>query len=187
MKNRRLTIVAFLLCACLVVGFGYAAVSDTLRIDGTAIIDITGANTEFDGKVKFIDATAGNTEKDTITIDSTGDVATVEVHSLTLAGTTATFTLYVENTYSLPVYVTPKIDDSSSLYDATLISLSSTWLSKTHEIAAGQKLIYTLTVTCVEPKDATTSFAIGFTATDVAPTGDNAYVEYTGTPIGARS
>ena len=182
MKNRRLTLVAFLLCASLIVGFGYAAVSDTLTINGTATIDITGANTEFDGKVMFVNPTAANA-KDTFTLDTTGDIGTVEVHSLTLAGTTATFTVYVKNEYHLPVYVTPQIDTSSALFDASLISISSNWQSKTHEIAAGEKLVYTLTVTCVEPKDATTTFAIGFTCTDVIAEGVD-YVAYTGTPAG---
>ena len=181
MKNRRLTLVAFLLCAALIVGFGYAAVSDTLRIDGTATIDHTGANTEFDGMVYFEDATASST-KDLIVISDDKDIATVTVKSLTLKDSTATFTMYVVNDYDYPIYVTPTIDSSSTLYDDTLVKLSSTWLSQTHEIEAGEKLIYTLTVTCLDTRDASTSFAIGFAATDVAPAD---FVAYTGTPTGA--
>ena len=36
MKNRRLALVAFLLCACMIVGVGYAALAEELKIDGTA-------------------------------------------------------------------------------------------------------------------------------------------------------
>lgn len=175
MKNRRLTIVAFLLCACLIVGFGYALVSDTLRIDGTATINHSGATSAFDGLVyfKLDDDEKTRIEKagDSLVLSGQDDIATVTVNSLTLKDTYATFTLKVVNDYDHPIYVTPKIDESSSLFDKTLISISSDWLSKTHEIASKTSRTYTLTVKCVEPKEATTSFAIGFTAIDVLEQG----------------
>ena len=50
MKKRRIAIVAFLLCACMVIGIGYAAVSRNLYVLGT----IKVANTNID--VTFTDA-----------------------------------------------------------------------------------------------------------------------------------
>ena len=190
MKNRRLTIVAFLLVACLVVGFGYAQVSTTLRIDGGATIDHTGANAEFNGKVYFADAKLieGETDKDTIVLSNGDDIATVTITSLTFRDTYVEYQLYVVNKYDYPIYVTPKIDESSDLYDKTLVALESNWQSTTHEIKEGQKLVYNLRVTCVDPRDDSTSFAIGFTATDVKPTNADDYVAFTGvdSPIGFK-
>jgi hypothetical protein len=190
MKNRRLTIVAFLLVACLVVGFGYAQLSTTLRIDGGATIDHTGANSEFNAKVYFEgeELIKGDDAKDTIVLSNGDDIATVTITSLTLKDTYVEYQLYVVNEYAYDIYVTPKIDESSDLYDNTLVKLESNWQSTTHEIKAGKRLVYNLKVTCVDPRDDSTSFAIGFTATDVKPTNADDYVAFTGedTPIGFR-
>lgn len=191
MKNRRLTIVAFLLVACLVVGFGYAQVSTSLRIDGSATIDHTGANSEFNKLVYFDDEELikGVEGTDTIVLSTDKDVATVTVKSLTLKDTYVEYQLYVVNEYAYDIYVTPTIDNSSDLYDKTLVSISSNWLSKTHEIKAGERLVYNLTVKCLDARDAATSFAIGFTATDVKPTNADDYVafENESSPIGERN
>ena len=52
MKNRRLALVAFLLCACMIVGVGYAALAVQLTIDGTVAFH-DDANTELNQKVHF--------------------------------------------------------------------------------------------------------------------------------------
>lgn len=190
MKNRRLTIVAFLLVACLVVGFGYAQVSTTLRIDGGATIDHTGANSEFNAKVYFEDEELieGEAGKDTIVLSNGDDIATVTITSLTLKDTYVEYQLYVVNDYDYPIYVTPKIDESSDLYDDTLVKLESNWQSTTHEIKANERLVYNLRVTCLDAREDSTSFAIGFAATDVKPTNTDDYVAFNGedAPIGFR-
>lgn len=54
MKKRRLAIVAFLLSAILVIGIGYAAVTGTLNITGTAYFHGTGTSgTAINAAVKF--------------------------------------------------------------------------------------------------------------------------------------
>ena len=178
MKNRRNVIIAFLLCATILVGVGYAALTDTLRIDGTAAVKHENANNVFDGQVVFdTTITHGVNQLDTIQYGADADTATVTVNSLTVAGSTAVFEMKIVNNYQTPIYVTPTIDATSSLYDDSLIGLSSNWLSQCHEIAAGQSIAYTLTVTCLRTIDVdeTTSFAIGFSVTDEAPA---AYVAY---------
>ena len=52
MKNRRLVLVAFLLCACMIVGVGYAAVIVNLDIDGNASFH-TGNVADFKENVHF--------------------------------------------------------------------------------------------------------------------------------------
>ena len=178
MKNRRNVIIAFLLCASLVVGVGYAALTDTLRIDGTANVKHENANNVFDGEVLFdTTVTHGKNQIDTIEYGTDGDIANVTVNSLTVEGSTAVFEMKIINNYQETIYVTPKIDETSGLFDKTLISLSSNWLSQTHEILPGETLKNTLTVTCLRTieADETTSFAIGFSVTDVVP---DSYVEF---------
>lgn len=53
MKNRRIVVVAFLLAAVLLLGVGYAALTDTLTIGGTLKTDTTVAMDEFDADVYF--------------------------------------------------------------------------------------------------------------------------------------
>lgn len=57
MKNRRLVIVAFVLVAVICLGVGFAALQDTLTVDGTISFDETKGNEEFDEDVYF---TAGS-------------------------------------------------------------------------------------------------------------------------------
>lgn len=172
MKNRKTVVVAFLLVAVMLMGVGYAALSDSLRIDGTAHVKHENANNAFDGVIKFdTNITNGKNQADTVEYSADADIATVKVNSLTVEGSTAVFHLKIVNGYQENVYVTPTIDESSALYDKTLISLSSNWKSQTHEIAAESEIEYVLTVTCLRTvaNDEETSFAIGFAVTDVPP------------------
>ena len=53
MKNRKIVVVAFMLIATMLLGVGYAALTDTLSIAGTLKTDITVAMDEFDSYVYF--------------------------------------------------------------------------------------------------------------------------------------
>ena len=53
MKNRRITIVAFLLIAALTLSFGYAAVTNVLDIQGSTSVSATAAEEEFNKNVYF--------------------------------------------------------------------------------------------------------------------------------------
>lgn len=171
MKNRRNVLIAFLICATLIVGIGYARLSDTLRIDGTAAVKHENANNAFDGKVVFdTTITHGDNQADTVEYGSDADTAAITVNSLTVEDSIAVFHLKIKNGYQEAVYVTPTIDESSALYDKTLIQISSNWLSQTHQIEAESEIEYVLTIKCLRTinVDETTSFAIGFTVADEA-------------------
>ena len=66
MKNRRNTIVAFLLCACLIVGIGYAALTTDLFLNGKAAIDKALAEEVFDSYIVWesVDITADGSATD---------------------------------------------------------------------------------------------------------------------------
>jgi hypothetical protein len=53
MKNRKFIVAAFLLAAAMLLGVGYAALTDELAIAGTLKTDTTASMDEFDGDVYF--------------------------------------------------------------------------------------------------------------------------------------
>ena len=53
MKNRKTIIVGFILVACMIVGVGYAAVTDNFVIDGQATISDQGALDAFNEDIRF--------------------------------------------------------------------------------------------------------------------------------------
>ena len=61
MKNRRITIVAFLLLAALTLGIGYAALSDTLWITGSASVGADAGQDAFENDIYFSKAISDQT------------------------------------------------------------------------------------------------------------------------------
>ncbi len=98
MRNKKIILVAFILCAAMVIGVGYATLSTTLTIDGIAAIKTDGAMTEYDGDVTFQSATGGVTGVDAVTIPTGGKTATITVDSLKVAGDSVTFEFVVQST-----------------------------------------------------------------------------------------
>ena len=106
MKNRRNIIVAFLLCACLFVGIGYAQVTGQLAIAGNARFN--GAeklSNDVTSAVKFTSAVAGkNCDSATISSEDNGYMVVVINDAVGTAGATfdaiATFTIGYDTTDS---------------------------------------------------------------------------------------
>ena len=91
MKKRRLAIVAFLLCACVGLGIGYAALSDTLTING----DITVKPHSADFSVHFTEVKASSKTTTAIQTDTT--VATFTSTQLSAANDQAYAIIEVKN------------------------------------------------------------------------------------------
>ena len=122
MKNRRSIIIAFLLCACMIVGVGYAAFSDVMDITGTAELN---ANEVADGNVIFTAANALS-ELDTATVNQNNkDKASFTVKSIVSQGETARFTFEITNTnqeaYNMSFRAEPARtnDDARNYYSIT--------------------------------------------------------------------
>ena len=95
MRNRRNILIAFLLCATLIVGIGYASVADVLDVDGTAEYGITG---DFDGNIKFVSAYAYDNITDSASVTSTNnDKVTFTAKSVTDAEGVAHFRFEIVN------------------------------------------------------------------------------------------
>jgi uncharacterized protein with beta-barrel porin domain len=102
MKNRRNIIVAFLLCACLIVGVGYANLTTNLMLKGNAKIDSTLAENVFDAAIiwsgaEVVSSTTGATEKVEATIDASNDTITIVADGLDTKGEIITVTCTMKN------------------------------------------------------------------------------------------
>ena len=79
MKNRRTVIVAFMLVAAMVIGVGYAAMTGTLTINGTATYFTPDSN-DAAGTVAFSHVTIKDNDVDvTANYDTTGQTGTVTI------------------------------------------------------------------------------------------------------------
>ena len=106
MKNRRNIIIAFLLCASLIVGVGYAAVADVLDVDGTAELGLA-AERDFDTNIEFTAAEVFSAG-DTASITQTNkDKVTFSVSSVKDSQTKAffKFTFVNNNDSEIEVYL----------------------------------------------------------------------------------
>ena len=163
MKNRRITIVAFLLLAALTLGIGYAALTDTLTITGSANIDATQTSTIFDSDIYFSNVVA-NSERVTANITGTDkDSAEMIVKDGILAEVgnevIATFTIKSES--DLDVEVTPTISFGEGA-DTTHFAVVTSW-NGPQQLKAGQTIDITVSVKVI--KTAETNVGTNFTIT----------------------
>lgn len=96
MKNRKFIVVAFMLVACMVVGVGYAAVTDTFELEGHATISQENANEGFNQNVYFTGVYQGDalvsdvvdhsTYGYTASVNVANDSASYHVYSLEAHG-----------------------------------------------------------------------------------------------------
>ena len=117
MKNRRLALVAFLLCACMIVGVGYAAVVVNLEVNGTAAFH-TNSTSALDGKIHFTgdsevaDVTGGKSDAVIIDVSNGAVTATVDVN---LTSANEDFEVKEDETvtgYKVTVYLKFVIDNT---------------------------------------------------------------------------
>lgn len=144
MKNRKIVVVAFLLIAVLLLGVGYAAVSDVLDINGSADVN---PDTAYNQDIYFSAAVAnGDNTPNTATIDpNDNDVVTFTVSSLSGKGDTATFTFTITNAGDLNATVTPTLaSDGNS--NTEYFKITSDWKGQPKELASGGNATYVVTV-----------------------------------------
>lgn len=107
MKNRKLVVVAFLLVSVMLLGVGYAALTDVLTISGQGNFSTSAADNQFKEDVYFSAAVA-NVSGDTATILSDNNRASFTCNSVALVGETATFTFTVTNESAHDAVITVK-------------------------------------------------------------------------------
>ena len=101
MKNRKIVVVAFLVVAVMLLGVGYAALTDMLTIIGNVHIDMNKANETFDTKIYFSGAEVktgtGGTGSQADVASFTADDATFTANSLAVKGEKSTFVFTITN------------------------------------------------------------------------------------------
>ena len=167
MKNRKSVIVAFLLVAVMLLGVGYAALTDVLDITGTADVNQSAAEESFNEDIIFSAAVANETGNTASVNADNNDKASFTAKTLKGAGDKATFTFVITNDGDVDAVVTPKI---SSNTNAAFFKITSDWMvdgvSTPKTLAAGTQLSYTVTVELLQTPTETIggSFVIELTA-----------------------
>ena len=169
MKQRKTVIVAFLLAAVLLLGVGYAALTDVLDITGSADVNQSAAEDAFNEDIYFKTAVAnddGNTAS--VNLDN-NDKASFTANNLKGKGDKATFTFTIVNDGDLDATVTPSI---SSNTNTEYFGISSDWEGQPKTLTAGGSLTYTVTVELLETPTVTISgsFIIELTAVSIDQT-----------------
>ena len=172
MKNKRSIIVAFLLCACLIVGVGYAALSDTLDITGSADVNQSAAEEAFNEDVYFSHAVANETGNTASVNGDNNDKASFTAATLKGKGDKVTFTFTIENGGDLEASITPKLNATLGNTNPEYFSISSDWNGATKILAAHDSITYTVTVELIKTPTETISgsFLIELVATSGATT-----------------
>jgi hypothetical protein len=179
MKNKRTVVVAFLLVAAMLLGVGYAALTDTLTIIGNAHIDVDTANKTFDEKVYFSDAKATSTTGTGTTADiasySTDD-ATFTANKLAVVGEKSVFTFTITNDSNVDAIISVAAtklsgDTNPSNSNTEKFTVDYSYPDGMNIAKQGGTIDVVVTVTVKEPVTSATSatFGIELTATSVDP------------------
>ena len=179
MKNRKIVVVAFLLIAVLLLGVGYAALTDTLTIIGNAHIDVDTANKTFDERIYFSAAEATSTTGTGTTADTasfTADDATYTANKLAVKGEQSVFTFTITNVSNVDAEITVNTkklsgDNNPSNSNTEKFTVEYSYPQGTTIAKNGGTIRVVVTVTVKEPVTSATSatFGIELTATSVDP------------------
>lgn len=166
MKNRKLVIVAFLLVAVMLLGVGYAALSDTLDITGSADVNQSAAEEAFNEDV-FFSAAVANEAGNTASINAdNNDKASFTANTLKGKGDKVTFTFTIKNDGDVDATVTPKLNATLGNTNPEYFAISSDWDGAAKTLAAHSEVTYTITVELIKTPTETISgsFLVELTA-----------------------
>ena len=163
MKNRRNTIIAFMLVAVLAMSVGFAAYSTTLAIHGTT--EVSAGALEFTEDVKFTAATSSNEAFGTASVLSAQE-ATFAVSGMTQYNDRVQFTYTIQNDsdYDVNIVITTHPTPASASKCTVTTSLSSNTIASGDSITATVTVVLNETVTTVQNP---INWTIEYTATSV--------------------
>ena len=171
MRNRKTVIVAFMIVAVMLMAVGFAALNDTLIVDGTAGVNLDDSKEVFDGDIYFSKVISGagctaviNTDPDTGTITVT-DGALKEVGDEVIA----TYTIKSES--DLDVLVTKPTVDNTKITNSNpeYFDVYVNWVPDSMTLAAGGTIDVTVTIKLIKTAaaDQDLTFDITFDAQSV--------------------
>ena len=169
MKNRKFVVAAFLLAAAMLLGVGYAALTDTLDITGSADVNQSAAEEAFNEDVFFTAAVANQTGNTASINADNNDKASFTAKTLKGKGDKVTFTFTIKNDGDVAATVTPKLNATLGNTNTEYFAVSSDWSGESKTLAAGGELTYTLTVELLKTPTETIggSFLVELTAVSV--------------------
>ena len=165
MKNRK-SLIAVLLVAVMLLGIGYAALTDTLDITGSADVNQSAAEEAFNEDIYFSAAVA-NEDGNTASVNAdNNDKASFTAKTLKGKGDKVTFTFTIKNDGDVAATVTPKLNASLGNTNPEYFSLTSDWDGEAKVLAANSEITYTLTVELLKTPTETIagSFLVELTA-----------------------
>ena len=165
MKNRK-GLIAFLVLAVMLLGVGYAALTDTLDITGSADVNQSAAEEAFNEDIYFSAAVA-NEDGNTASINAdNNDKASFTAKTLKGKGDKVTFTFTIKNDGDVAATVTPKLNATLGNTNPEYFSLTSDWDGAAKVLAAQSEITYTLTVELLKTPTETVagSFLVELTA-----------------------
>lgn len=173
MKNRRNIIVAFLLCACLIVGVGYATLSDTLDVTGSADVNQSAAEEAFNEDIYFSAAVANQTGNTASVNADNNDKASFTAATLKGKGDKVTFTFTITNAGDVAATVTPKLNATLGNTNPEYFSIVSDWGGEARNLDAHSEITYTVTIELLKTPTETISgsFLVELTAVSAETTG----------------
>ena len=172
MKNRKTVVVAFLLVAVMLLGVGYAALTDVLDITGSADVNQSAAEEAFNEDI-FFSAAAANQTGNTASVNADNqDKASFTANTLKGQGDKVTFTFTIKNNGDVDATVTPTLNATTGNTKPEYFKITSDWNGAAKTLTAGGTLTYTVTVELIKtPTEAISgSFLIELTAVSVDAT-----------------
>ena len=146
MKNRRNVVIAFMIVAVMLLGIGYAALSDTLDITGSADVNQSAAEEAFNEDVYFSAAVANEVGNTASVNADNNDKASFTAATLKGKGDKVTFTFTIKNDGDVDAVVTPKLNASLGNTNPEYFSITSDWAGESRTLAAHSEITYTLTI-----------------------------------------
>lgn len=149
MKKRTL-VIAVLLVAALALGIGYAALSDTLTLNGTIKSTGDDMTDTFDGLVYFTNATVTNSPATHITANVSaaygGDEASYTITGMDTVGDVVEMEFVIHNAYTETVWVSLGAHDENN---NECVKITNNY-TEAIEIAANSNATFTVTVEIVK-------------------------------------
>lgn len=177
MRTRRFTITAFLLCAIMLLGVGFATITDNFSISGQAKITEDAAEDVLNNEVYFSGIVVdGNLKSDVLSGEGLGYTASINVAEdstsyhvtgLTKQGDKLSITFRVQNDFDRAVAI--KLGETTHSYvevaNAGVFEVTYSLAANT-SIASGEHLDIVVTIEVVKTPatDITANFGFTFTA-----------------------
>lgn len=166
MKNRKTVVVAFLLVAVMLLGVGYAALTDILTINGSAKVEQTAAEDAFNEDIYFSAAVANQDGNEASVNPDNNDEASFAANTLKGQGDEATFTFTIKNAGDVDATVTPVLTSKDQV---DYFTVTHDWEDAAKDLKAGEAITYTITVALSKTPTETISgsFEVELTAKSV--------------------